>query len=83
MLPGSPDCRRKEGLRLTGHTGDIRITDGPFPESKEVIGGYAVVEASDLASATALAQEFMQMHIDNGLPNMTLELREIIGGANY
>ena len=64
-------------------TGDIRITDGPFAESKEVIGGYAVVEASDLASATATAQEFMQMHIENGLPNMTLELRKIIGGANY
>ena len=54
-----------------------------FAESKEVIGGYAVFEASDLASATALAQEFIQMHIDKGLPNMTLELRRIIGGDNY
>ena len=72
-----------EARRLVGRTGEIAITDGPFAEAKEVIGGYAVFEAPDLQSATALAREFMQMHIDNGLPNIVLELREIAGGANY
>jgi len=71
------------GKRLMGETGKIAITDGPFAESKEVIGGYAVFEAPDLQSAAALAGEFMQMHIDNGMPNLVLELREIAGGANY
>jgi hypothetical protein len=73
----------EEGKRLRGHTGEILITDGPFAESKEWIGGYAVFEASDLQGAVALASEFMQMHIDNGLPNILLEIREIAGGANY
>lgn len=72
-----------EGRRLMGETGKIAITDGPFAEAKEVIGGYAVLEAPDLQSATALASEFMQMHIDNGIPGLALELREIAGGANY
>ena len=72
-----------EGRRLVGQTGEIAITDGPFTEAKEVIGGYAVFEAPDLQSATTLAREFLQMHIDNGLPNIVLELREIAGGANY
>jgi hypothetical protein len=72
-----------EGRRLKGHTGTIATTDGPFAEAKEVVGGYAVFEAPDLDAATALAAEFMQMHIDNGLPNITLEVREIAGGANY
>ncbi|MGV8855271.1 MAG: YciI family protein [Devosia sp.] len=72
-----------QGRRLNGQTGEIVLTDGPFAEAKEVIGGYAVFEAPDLAAATALAKEFMQLHIDNGLPNMVLELREIAGGANY
>ena len=72
-----------EGKRLSGHTGKIVITDGPFTEAKELIGGYAVFEAPDLRGAEALAREFMQLHIDNGLTNMTLELREIAGGANY
>lgn len=47
------------------------------------MGGYAVFEAPDLKAATALAAEFLQMHIDNGMPNVTLEIREIAGGANY
>jgi hypothetical protein len=72
-----------EGKRLTGVTGKVAIIDGPFAEAREIVGGYAVFEAPDLKSATALAREFLQMHIDNGLPNIVLELREIAGGANY
>ena len=49
-----------------------------FAESQEVIGGDTVFEASDLASATALAQEFVQMHIYNGLPNMTLSCGKLL-----
>lgn len=73
----------EEGRRLTGQTGEIAITDGPFAEAKEVLGGYAVFEAPDLQAATVLVGEFLQMHIDHGLPNLVLELREIAGGANY
>jgi hypothetical protein len=72
-----------EGKRLTGRAGKVAVTDGPFSEAREIVGGYAVFEAPDLKSATALASEFLQMHIDNGLPNIVLELREIAGGANY
>jgi hypothetical protein len=72
-----------EGRRLAGHTGKIKVTDGPFAEAKEVVGGYAVFEAPDLEAATAIAGEFLQMHIDNGLSGITLEVREIAGGANY
>jgi hypothetical protein len=73
----------EEGKRLNGASGKIVTTDGPFAEAKEVVGGYAVFEAPSLDAATALAGEFMQMHIDNGLPNVVLEIREIAGGANY
>lgn len=73
----------EDGRRLGGHTGKIIVTDGPFTEAKEVIGGYAVLESPDLDGATALASQFMQMHIDNGIPGLVLELREIQGGANY
>jgi hypothetical protein len=73
----------EEGRRLTGATGKMVTTDGPFAEAKEVVGGYAVFEAPDLDAATKLAGEFLQLHIDNGLPNIVLEVREIAGGANY
>lgn len=72
-----------EGKRLKGHTGTITTTDGPFTEAREIVGGYAVFEAPDMDAAAALAAEFLQIHIDNSLPNVTLEIREIEGGANY
>ena len=71
------------GTRLRGHSGKVATTDGPFAEAKEVIGGYAVFEAADQAAAVAIAAQFLQFHIDNGLPNMTLEIRAIEGGVNY
>lgn len=39
------------------HGGDPVITDGPFSEAKEQIGGFWVVEAADLDEALALAAE--------------------------
>lgn len=73
----------EEGKRLAGHNGSIVVTDGPYTEAKEVIGGYAVFEAPDLDAASRLAGEFLQLHIDNGLSNVVLEVREIAGGVNY
>jgi hypothetical protein len=46
------------------------ITDGPFVEGKEMIGGYAILEAPDLDAAIAIASEWP-------LP-ATLELRPVV-----
>lgn len=73
----------ESGRRLTGRTGQVIVTDGPFAEAKEVIGGYAVLEAPDMQEAAAIARQFLQMHIDHGLADVVLELREIAGGVNY
>ena len=37
--------------------GNIAVTDGPFVETKEALGGYYVVEAADLDEAIAVAKE--------------------------
>jgi hypothetical protein len=42
--------------------GKITVTDGPFSEAKEVIGGYALIEAKTHAEAVALATAFMELH---------------------
>jgi len=47
-------------VRLTG--GKLSVIDGPFTETKEVIGGYALVEAKSYDEALALATEFMELH---------------------
>jgi hypothetical protein len=37
------------------HDGETLITDGPFPETKEALGGYFLFEADDLDAAIELA----------------------------
>ncbi len=43
---------------VRGENGTRLVTDGPFIESKEVIGGLALVTAKDLAEAQAMAKEW-------------------------
>lgn len=52
------------GALLNLESGAIRVTDGPFAESKEVIGGYAVMQAKSKAEAIELARRFLQVHAD-------------------
>ncbi|MFJ1763731.1 YciI family protein [Amycolatopsis sp. NPDC088138] len=39
----------------------IRVTDGPFAEAKEVIGGFALINAEDLADAVAFATSYAEL----------------------
>ena len=47
-------------IRLEG--GKLRVIDGPFTESKEIVGGYAIVEAESDKEAFDLATQFMEIH---------------------
>lgn len=53
----------KEGARVRIAGGKITVTDGPFSESKEVIGGWAILEASSKSEAIRIASEFMKLHV--------------------
>lgn len=35
----------------------VTVTDGPFAEAKDIIGGYSIVAAKDLAQASELAND--------------------------
>ena len=52
----------KDGLRVRLANGKITVTDGPFIESKEVIGGWAILNAKSKAEAVRIATEFMELH---------------------
>ena len=69
-----------QGAHVAIEGGKLRVTDGPFVEAKEVIGGYAIFEFRDKAEALAMAKEFMQLHLDH-MPGWegTCELRPMIG----
>jgi len=51
------------GTRVSLSGRKLRVTDGPFTESKEVIGGYALVEARSNEEAIDLATRFMEIHL--------------------
>lgn len=38
------------------------MTDGPFTEAKEVVGGYALVEVKSKEEALEVARQFMELH---------------------
>jgi hypothetical protein len=64
-------------VRIKG--GRVTVTDGPFTESKEVIGGYAVIAATTRDEAIRSTREFMQLHADHW-PEWEgeCELRELV-----
>jgi len=52
-----------EGARVRLHRGGrLTVVDGPFTETKEVIGGYAILEARSLAEAVDLTRRFLKVH---------------------
>lgn len=44
-----------EGKVVRSNGSGRAVTDGPYPESKDIVGGYTLIEAKDLAEATELA----------------------------
>jgi hypothetical protein len=43
--------------------GKLSVTDGPFTEAKEVVGGYALVEVKSKEEALQVARQFMELHL--------------------
>ncbi len=52
----------KDGFRVRLADGKISVTDGPFSESKELIGGWAILKTDSKAEALRIATEFMELH---------------------
>jgi hypothetical protein len=52
----------KEGVRVRLSNGELTVTDGPFSESKEVIGGWAILNVASKAEAIRVTTEFMELH---------------------
>jgi hypothetical protein len=59
--------------------GKIDVVDGPFTESKEMIGGFAMWELRNKDEAIEKTRQFLQVHIDHW-PGFeaTVEIREVL-----
>jgi hypothetical protein len=67
----------KDGARMRWNRGKLSRTDGPFTETKEVVGGYAILEAPSLAEAMKLTERFLKVHGDEW--NVECEVRPLDG----
>ena len=67
----------KEGKRMRWNRGALSTVDGPFVETKEVIGGFAILEAKSMADALVLTRRFLEIHGDEW--NLECEVRQIEG----
>jgi hypothetical protein len=52
----------KDGVRVRLAGGKLTVTDGPFTEMKEVIGGWAILQTDSREEAIRIATEFMELH---------------------
>jgi hypothetical protein len=66
-----PDAR---GARIKAAKGKLTVTDGPFTESKEVIGGYAILQVKSKKEALKIGEKFMQIHLDILGPSFEAEM---------
>jgi hypothetical protein len=51
-----------QSARVRIAPGKVLVTDGPFAESKEVIGGFFLLEAPDRATALEMVRRFVEVH---------------------
>jgi len=73
--PFTKDSQRLNGdvgrvMRSSG--GEVRTTDGPYSETKEVLGGFYLIEAANYDEAVRLAAD--QPHLEYG---GTIEVRQL------
>lgn len=61
----------RSGRLLRGKTGAVKVTDGPYAEAREVIGGLFILEAHSYDEVVALCQDCP--HLEFGI----IEIREV------
>jgi hypothetical protein len=63
------------GARVRSTSGKVSVTDGPFTESKEVIGGFAILQAKSKEEAIELLKDLLKVVGDG-----ERELRQVYEG---
>jgi hypothetical protein len=62
----------KTGARVRLSKGTVTVTDGPFTETKEVIGGFAILQANSKEEAIQMTRDFLNVAGDG-----ECELRQV------
>jgi len=73
-----------KGARVSVSRGNVTVTDGPFAETKELIGGYAIVETGSRDEAIELGKQFMALHaaLIGSAYDGECEIRQLFDGSS-
>jgi hypothetical protein len=65
------------GARVRRSNDKVKVTDGPFAETKEVVGGFAILKVDSKQEAIELAKQFLEIAGEG-----ECELRQLYEGGN-
>jgi hypothetical protein len=74
-LGGAPLHPTSTATTIRVRDGKRVVTDGPFAETREQLGGYTLIEAKDLDEAITIASGFLN---DSSLGLVSIEVRPIV-----
>ncbi len=79
LLPSS------QGVRIRVARGKTAVIDGPFAETKELVGGFAIFDLQSKEEAIESGRQFMQIHADILGPSYEgeLEIRPMFGAPPH
>ena len=69
------EARTVKTLRPGRQGEGVIVTDGPFVESKEILGGFVIIDAADMDEALAIAREWPSLE---ALPNSTVQVHPVV-----
>jgi hypothetical protein len=62
ILLAAEGCLPSEfGARVRRAGGSFAVTDGPFTETKEIMGGFAIIEMGSMAEAIEFTKRFLDV----------------------
>lgn len=77
LLAGEGVTRSKDGAIIRKSNGTLTVTDGPFAEAREVIGGFALIKVDSKDEALELGRRFADL-----FPEVTVEVRRVAEEAD-
>src|SRR5881396_187938 len=66
------------GARARLANGKITVTDGPFTEAKEIIGGYAIYDVASKKEAIEWTRRFLEAHVGLWDQELEVEVRQMM-----
>jgi hypothetical protein len=80
MVRTAPLRPTAEAVRVRQRHGQVMTTDGPFVETNEVVGGFAILQAETMKDAVELTKRFLRIHGDEW--DIEIEVRPY-GGPEF